>query len=153
MDLHGRIALVTGGAHRLGWAIALALGQAGANVVVHYHRSAEQTTAVLDELRALGVQAAAIPGDLSIVTEAERVIDVTVDQWGRLDLLVNNAGIWGATPIGTVTPATALPDALMVPPNETSCPPDTTVRPVARLLFALITLMESLMNALAPVPI
>jgi len=104
MDLHGRVALVTGGAHRLGRAIALALGQAGANVVVHYHRSAEQATAVLDELRALGVQAAAMQGDLSSATAAECLVDAAVDQWGRLDLLVNNTGIWGATPIGTVTP-------------------------------------------------
>ena len=56
MDLHGRVALVTGGAHRVGRAIALALGQAGASIVVHYHRSAAQAAAVLDELRALGVQ-------------------------------------------------------------------------------------------------
>ena len=49
IDLHESVALVTGGAHRLGRAIALALGQAGANVVVHYNRSAEQAQAVLHE--------------------------------------------------------------------------------------------------------
>jgi pteridine reductase len=105
MDLHGRVALVTGGAHRLGGAIALALGRVGADVVVHYHRSAEQVATVLEELRALHVRAAAVPGDLSVVAEAERVVDLAIGQWGRLDLLVNNAGIWAATPIGTVTEA------------------------------------------------
>ena len=103
MDLHGSVALVTGGAHRLGRAIALALGQAGANVVVHYNHSAEQARIVLQDLAALGVQSAAVAGDLSHVAEVERVIDTAVARWGRLDVLVNNAGIWGRTPIGTVT--------------------------------------------------
>jgi pteridine reductase len=103
MDLHGTVALVTGGAHRLGRAISLALGQAGANVVVHYNRSAEQAQVVLHELEALGVQSVAVAGDLSHVAEVERVVDTAVARWGRLDILVNNAGIWGSTPIGAVT--------------------------------------------------
>jgi pteridine reductase len=103
MDLDGRVALVTGGAHRLGRAIALALGQAGAKVVVHYNRSADQALMVQQELEALGAQAAAVGGDLARVVEVERVVDTAVARWGRLDLLVNNAGIWGSTPIGTVT--------------------------------------------------
>lgn len=105
IDLHGRVALVTGGAHRLGRAISLALGQAGVNVVVHYNRSAEQAQAVLHDLDALGVESVAVAGDLSRVAEAERVVDTTVAHWGKLDILVNNAGIWGSTPIGTVTEA------------------------------------------------
>ena len=105
MNLHGSVALVTGGAHRLGKAIALALGRAGANVALHYHRAAPQAEATLAELRALGVEAVAIRGDLAIVTEAERVVDEATARWGRLGLLVNSAGIWGATPIGTVTEA------------------------------------------------
>ncbi len=102
-DLRGNVALVTGGAHRLGRAIALALGQAGANVVVHYNHSREQAQGVLHELEALGVQATVVAGDLSRVAEVERVVDTAVARWGRLDVLVNNAGIWGSTPIGTVT--------------------------------------------------
>jgi len=53
----------------------------------------------------------------------------------------------------TETPLTGLPDALMVPPNDTMCAPDTTVRPVARLLLTAITVAGSLMNALALVAI
>lgn len=105
LDLHGKVALVTGGAHRLGRVIALTLGQAGANVVVHYNHSAEQAQSVLQDLAALGVQSDVVAGDLSRVSEVERVIDTAVARWGRLDVLVNNAGIWGSTPIGTVTEA------------------------------------------------
>jgi len=103
MDLHGSVALVTGGAHRLGRAIALALGRCGANVVIHYHRSADQARAVVDELIGLGVKAASFSGDLAVVPDVERVVDQAIACWGGLNLLVNNAGIWGSTPIGTVT--------------------------------------------------
>ncbi|MBK9710954.1 MAG: SDR family oxidoreductase [Kouleothrix sp.] len=105
MDLHGSVALVTGGAHRLGRAIALALGQAGATVAIHYHRSAEPARALQRELSVLGVESSIIAGDLSVVAEAERVVDDVLARWGRLNLLVNNAGIWGSTPIGSVTEA------------------------------------------------
>lgn len=103
MDLRGKAALVTGGARRLGKAIALALGRAGANVMVHYHSSAGPAQAVADELRAMGVEADIVTGDLADVSAAERVVDAAVARWGRLDVLVNNSGIWGKTPIGSVT--------------------------------------------------
>ena len=60
---------------------------------------------VQKELKALGVQSLTLAGDLSIVADVERVVDAAVARWGRLDVLVNNAGIWGSTPIGTVTEA------------------------------------------------
>jgi pteridine reductase len=97
MDLHGSVALVTGGAHRLGRAIALALGQAGATVAIHYHRSAEPARALQRALTGLGVEASISAGDLSVVAEAERVVDDVLARWGRLNLLVNNAVIWGST--------------------------------------------------------
>ena len=103
MDLNGSVALVTGGAHRVGKAIVLALGRAGAKVVVHHHRSPAQ--ALLAELDALGVESAAVAGDLAVVAEVERVVDAAIERWGRLDLLVNSAGVWGATPLGIVTQA------------------------------------------------
>src|SRR6266511_6030577 len=103
MDLHGSVALVTGGAHRLGRAIALALGRSGANVVIHYHRSAGQARTVVDELIGFGVEATCFSGDLAVVADVEQLVDRAIACWGRLNLLVNNAGIWGSTPIGTVT--------------------------------------------------
>jgi pteridine reductase len=103
MELHGSVALVTGGARRLGRAIVLALGRAGANVAVHYYQSEAQARATVEELVALGVEATAIGGDLGSVAAVERVVDAAIERWGRLNLLVNSAGIWGPTRLGTVT--------------------------------------------------
>ena len=103
MELHNRVALVTGGAHRLGKAIALALGRAGAKVVIHYHHSAQKAETTIAELQELGVETLALSGDIAVVEEIEHIVDQAAAHWGRLDMLINNAGIWGATPIGSVT--------------------------------------------------
>lgn len=103
MDLRGANALVTGGGHRLGKAIALALARAGANVVIHYRSSEEKARATLAELRAMGVRAEGVQADLAVVSEAERVVDEAVAKLGGLGVLVNSAGIWGATPLGSAT--------------------------------------------------
>jgi NAD(P)-dependent dehydrogenase (short-subunit alcohol dehydrogenase family) len=100
-DLRGSVVLVTGGAHRLGRAIALGFAQAGADVIIHYHSSGAKAGATLAELRGLGVRAAALQADLSRVEEAERLGDQALGQWGRLDVLVNSSGVWGATPVGS----------------------------------------------------
>lgn len=105
MELHGRVALVTGGAHRVGRAISLALAGAGMRVALHYHRSAEQAAATQADLAALGADAVTISADLAQVAEAERLVDAAQAQWGQLDLLVCSAGIWGRTPLGSVTEA------------------------------------------------
>lgn len=104
MELQGANALVTGGAHRLGKAIALALAKAGANVIIHYHSSEDKARATLEELRGLGVHAEGIRADLAVVSEAERVVDEAAQRLGGLGVLVNSAGIWGSTPLGTATP-------------------------------------------------
>lgn len=104
MDLRDKVVLVTGGAQRLGRAISLAMAAAGANVMIHYNSSAEQAHATIADVQQHGVQADSVQGSLLDVAAAEGVIDATVKRWGRLDVLVCNAGIWGATPLGTTTP-------------------------------------------------
>lgn len=104
MSLQGKVALVTGGAQRLGRAIGLALAAAGADLMIHYYSSADAAKATLASVRAHGVRAALTKGDLMRVEDAEEVVDTTLATFERLDLLVCNAGIWGATPLGSVSP-------------------------------------------------
>jgi pteridine reductase len=101
--LKGKRALVTGGARRLGRAIAIELARAGADVAVHYHQSAAEAADTVAELRAAGVIAGAAQGDLADPQACERVVDEAAALLGGLDLLVNSAGIWGPTPVGAAT--------------------------------------------------
>lgn len=102
-NLNGSAALVTGGARRLGRAIALALAGAGASITIHSSQGGAAAEQTLADLRALGVEANLAQGDLAIPEDCERVVDAALASWGRLDILVNNAGIWGPNPIGGVT--------------------------------------------------
>jgi pteridine reductase len=104
-DLRGKTALVTGGARRVGRAIALALADRGANIVLHYNSGVGEAQSTAAEIRERGVQAAAVQGDLADVTVAQALPRVAHNAFGRLDVLVNSAAIMRRTPIGEVTPA------------------------------------------------
>jgi 3-oxoacyl-[acyl-carrier protein] reductase len=88
-DLHGRVALVTGAGVGIGRAAALALGRAGARVVVHYHASALEAA---DTLTALGGSGLLHQADLTDEQAASSLVDRVIAECGRLDILVNNAG-------------------------------------------------------------
>jgi pteridine reductase len=104
-ELTGKVALVTGGALRVGRAIALALARAGADVAIGYHRSGAAARRTVRELRAQGVRAVALRADLGRPGEARALIAAAVRRLGRLDVLVNNAAIFFRTPLATTTPA------------------------------------------------
>jgi NAD(P)-dependent dehydrogenase (short-subunit alcohol dehydrogenase family) len=87
-----QVALVTGGGKRLGRAIALTLGRAGANVVVNYNESREGAQATVREIEALGVRAVALRADVSRPRQVDAMFRAIEKRFGRLDLLVNNAG-------------------------------------------------------------
>ena len=91
MELPGRVALVTGGAHRVGRAIALALASAGAKVAVAYHQSAEQAARTVRELQDCGVAADVFQADLAQPAEAARLAEEVTDRLGPVDALVNSA--------------------------------------------------------------
>ena len=91
MDLAGRVALVTGGAHRVGRAIALALAQAGADVAIAYHRSGTQAASTVGELRGCGVRAEAFGADLVVPGEAVGLVEAVSGRLGPVDALVNSA--------------------------------------------------------------
>jgi pteridine reductase len=104
--LAGRSVLVTGGAKRLGAAMARKLHGAGADIVVHYHRSRPAADALVAELEAIRPGSAlAVCADLHDVERLPALVDAAVARYGRLDVLVNNASTFYPTPIGTITPA------------------------------------------------
>src|SRR4051812_40044344 len=97
-DLAGRVALVTGAGVGIGRAVALALGGAGAAVGLHYHSSRDGAEATAAQLGAGGGHAALFQADLTRGGEAEGLVDQLVARFGRLGVMVNNAGspLWQA---------------------------------------------------------
>lgn len=91
-DLHGSRALVTGAGHGIGRAIAVALAEAGADVAVHYHSSADGAAATVAAIEALGRRAKALPADVTVTEDVDRLVDEAAGFLGGLDVLVCNAG-------------------------------------------------------------
>jgi len=92
-DLSGRVALVTGSGRNIGRAIALALANAGAAVVVNARSSIVEAEAVAEEIRRAGGRAAVTLADVSDPKAVDTLIDAAVGAFGRLDVLVNNAAV------------------------------------------------------------
>jgi pteridine reductase len=103
--LAGRVALVTGAGHRVGRAIAVALGEDGAHVAVHYHGSEEPARETVQTIEAAGGAASLFKADLRDAAAASKLADDVSAACGRLDILVNSAASMMRTPIDTVTPA------------------------------------------------
>jgi 3-oxoacyl-[acyl-carrier protein] reductase len=93
--LESKVAIVTGASRGIGRAIAVALASEGAKVVVNYANSASAAEAVVAEINSLenGSEAIAVPADVSKEAEVDSLIKSAIDKWGRVDVLVNNAGI------------------------------------------------------------
>jgi NAD(P)-dependent dehydrogenase (short-subunit alcohol dehydrogenase family) len=97
-NLGGKLVLVTGAGTGIGRGVALTLGEMGADVALHYSRSAEGAQAAVEKLTALGRRAIAIQADLGVVSECRRIVDEAAAFLGGLDGLVNNAGITTTIP-------------------------------------------------------
>ncbi len=101
--MDGKTILITGGAKRVGAAICRRLHAAGANLVIHYHQSATDARALQAELNSLRAGSAMlIQADLLDCTSFSNIISTTINHYGRLDALVNNASSFFATPIGSI---------------------------------------------------
>ena len=105
MELEGRVALVTGGAKRIGRSIALALAARGAHVAITYHSSRREAQDTVLELRRHSVQALALKADMQDSRHIRRLVEATYRQFGRLDILVNSASIFERTPYAHLTQA------------------------------------------------
>ncbi len=103
-DIKGKAVLVTGASTGIGAGCALALGAFGAKVAVHYNTSQEAAQAVVASIVKAGGEAFALQGDLRHSAQCERVVSEAAQRWGRIDILINNAGaLVQRVPIGELT--------------------------------------------------
>jgi NAD(P)-dependent dehydrogenase (short-subunit alcohol dehydrogenase family) len=104
-ELTGKVAIVTGARNNLGRGFAVGLARNGANVVVHFHREAtrDQAEETARLVREQGVQAILVSGDLSQVANIRRLFDETIKAFGRVDIVVHNAGQIVKKPLAAVT--------------------------------------------------
>lgn len=104
LSLAGRVALVTGGSRGIGRAIAERLAEAGARIVISYLKdetaASEATAAIQSQFK---VEAASVRADVSNVSEAARLVQTASDKFGRLDILVCNAGVWEGAPVEEIS--------------------------------------------------
>jgi 3-oxoacyl-[acyl-carrier protein] reductase len=102
-DLAGKVALVTGGSRGIGAAIAARLAELGSDVAITYAQSKERADEVVDTIKAHGRRGLAIKADSADANEVQAAVGQAVDEFGRLDVLVNNAGIFPFGPIDDTT--------------------------------------------------
>ncbi len=101
MEIRGKTALVTGGAVRIGRAITLMLAEAGANVVINYHNSAEAAAETAAAAEAHGVKALAVQADVSDLAAVQRMAAAAIDRFNGVDIVVNSASNFGQITIPT----------------------------------------------------
>jgi glucose 1-dehydrogenase len=105
MSLNGKVAIVTGGNSGIGKSIALGLARAGANLVIDYVVHPEATEALEREVVALGDAAIGVAADVSRIDELQKLMDAAVAKFGRVDVMVNNAGVETRTSVLDTTEA------------------------------------------------
>jgi 3-oxoacyl-[acyl-carrier protein] reductase len=101
--LKGKVAVVTGGSKGIGAAIARALAAEGASVVVNYASDKAGANTVVSAITAAGGKAVAVQGDVSKADEAQGIIDAAIKNYDRLDILVNNSGVYEFAPVEEFT--------------------------------------------------
>jgi NAD(P)-dependent dehydrogenase (short-subunit alcohol dehydrogenase family) len=103
VPLRGQVALITGGAKRIGRVLALTLAEAGANIAITWRDSEAEARQTVADLEALGVQAAAFRAELRDPAQVRAAVDAAVARFSRLDILVNNAGRYETAALETLT--------------------------------------------------
>ncbi len=103
MEIHGKTALVTGGAKRVGRVIALELAKKGANILLHYRSSKKEAEETCSEIKTLGVSCSLLQADLSHSEDIVKMITEVGKSSKNVDILVNSASLYYKTPIDTVS--------------------------------------------------
>lgn len=98
-DFSGKVVLVTGAAVRIGAGIALRFAEAGADVIIHCHSNLQPAEEIKKRIVDGGCKAVLMQADLTQPPEVEKLFDVTVREFGRLDILINNAGVYPDKPL------------------------------------------------------
>src|SRR5574340_578864 len=93
MILEGRNAIISGGSQGIGTATSLEFAREGANVCVLYRKHEDEAKKIVDEIKAMGRKAIAVKCDIAVFADAERVVKETLAAFGRVDIMVNNAGM------------------------------------------------------------
>ncbi|MCP4537657.1 MAG: beta-ketoacyl-ACP reductase [Chloroflexi bacterium] len=93
MDLEGKVAIVTGGTRGIGRAIVLDLAANGADVALNYRKSADLAAELADTIREMGRRAMIVQADVSGFDDAQSMVQKVLDEFGRVDILINNAGM------------------------------------------------------------
>ena len=92
-ELSGKVAIITGASRGIGSSIAKQLSEAGAKVVVNYSSSPEKAAEVVNEIKKNGGEAVAVQADVSKVSDVEKLFSQTIEAFGKVDILINNAGV------------------------------------------------------------
>ena len=103
LSLKGRVALVTGGSRGIGRATVRRLAELGSNIVVNYAHDEEAAAETVREIEGMGVKALAVRADMRLLEDAEKVVSATLKEFGSLDILVCNAGIWEGAPVEEIS--------------------------------------------------
>lgn len=103
ISLKNQVVLVTGGSRGIGAATALMMARAGANVCITYATKKHRAQRVLDDLRQMGSEGIALKVDMRSRAGIRMAVKKTLERFGRIDVLVNNAGVWKRAPIATMT--------------------------------------------------
>jgi 3-oxoacyl-[acyl-carrier protein] reductase len=104
IDLKGKVALITGASRGIGAAAAIRFAAAGADVIVNYNRAELEAARVVNKVRNLGTRAISVQADVSRFEEVERLFRRSVESFGKIDILVANAGVWKGGAIDKLTP-------------------------------------------------
>lgn len=99
----GKTAIITGGSRGIGEATAILFAQHGCNVVINYVENKEAAKRVQEKVQSFGVKGVIVQANMAVKKEVESMVEITMDQFGRIDSLVNNAGIWEYNAIDTMT--------------------------------------------------